>query len=85
MSNQTRLYLEIDDVLRWLLTGEFVRVVEADDCAFIPDRNSLVCYQCGLYRDKHDRITLRWPSGDRISYSGTDPIWRYFELAKRAQ
>lgn len=64
MSNQTRLYLEIDDTLRWLLTGEFVRVIP---------------------REEPDKISLKWASGERKSYNESDPIWRYFELAKRAQ
>ncbi len=57
-------YLEIDDTLRWLLTGEFVRVIP---------------------REEEGKISLKWASGERKSYCGTDPIWRYFELARRAQ
>lgn len=63
MSNQARLYLEIDDTLRWLLTGEFVRVIP---------------------REEEGKISLKWASGERRSYNEADPIWRYFELAKRA-
>ncbi len=62
LQGKPHLYLEIDDTLRWLLTGEFVRVIP---------------------REEEGRISLLWPSGERKSYCEQDPIWRYFELARR--
>ena len=54
-------YLEIDDKVRFILTGERCKVVEADEHS----------------------VTLRWPSGDRLTYKTTDCIWHHFKLAER--